>query len=397
MKIAVVSAHLPLPEGNASGRSLLAWCEGAIALGHDVEVWVWHPPAHNLPVNNLPPWCRYEPLEEARRPMWREHLVSVFSPRSGLRRSGWRPPEGAVVVAEDQNSGALVERLARSVATIRNREVLDALALRELRASALQWERAERRTARRVRLTLVHSARVGRLLPGRVRVVPIACRVPTSAVELTDEPVAVMTAHWAWPPNQTALSWLLAHWPTVRQAVPGARLVLGGRGLPKGSMGHIDGVTAIGEFAAQEDILSMANLMVFPSPPSSGPKIKVLQAMAHGMPVITTPAGVEGLRLDPGQAVCVANLGDFTGALVDLLRSPARRSAMARAARGAIEANHSPLVSARARIEAFSNVFGEDVLGRGAADGVGTNGVGAGGIGKANGDPLLAGTAPSEL
>jgi glycosyltransferase involved in cell wall biosynthesis len=328
-----------------------------IALGHDVEVWGWAEPRYKLPLDALPDWCRYEPFDGTRRPMWKEHLVSVFAPRSSIRRAPWAPAEGALAVADDQASSPLIERLDRSVATVRCREALDAIAVRRFLPRTVQCERAERRAARRAPLTLVHSPGVGVGLRGNVRVVPIACQVPPTPVAPLEEPVAVMTADWAWPPNLRSLSLLLKIWPEVRDEVPGAQLVLAGRGLPAASVGHMAGVSVRGEFARTEDILSEASVFAFPCPRSTGPKIKVLQALAFGFPVVTTPSGVEGLALEADAGALVVDERGFAAGLVAALMSPELRLGLGRLGRKAIEDNHSPLVAAAARTKVFNEFF----------------------------------------
>jgi glycosyltransferase involved in cell wall biosynthesis len=358
MKIAVVSAHLPHAEGTASGRALLAWCEGVRGLGHDVEVWSWRG-VPRLPTGGLPEWCRYEPFDVISHPMWREHLRSVANPRGGIARAGWRPPEGSVAFADDQHSSPAVVPFARSVVTVRHRAVADAIAVRDLGLSDLQEARAERRGARRADLTVVCSDRVGKGLRGMVRVVPIAIRLPPAPVAPVEAPVAALIAHWGWPPNKLALKWLLEDWPQVREASPGARLVLAGRGLSPDEVGTMAGVTVLGEVGSGAEVLAQASVLAFPCPPSSGPKIKVLEALAWGLPVVTTPAGVEGLVLGPGQGAMVVARKDFAPALAGLLGSPERRAILGATGREAISAHHSPLASARARVAALTEAFPE--------------------------------------
>ncbi len=296
--------------------------------------------------------------------MWREHLHSVMEPRRRIADAGWEPPPGAVVMADDQESSPAVVRFERSVATIRHRELMDAMSVRAGFPSALQWERSERWVARKAAMTFVHSPRVGKNLPGRTRVVPIGFRAPEHALSPVEAPVVVLAAHWAWPPNAAALSTLLRIWPTVRQRVPGATLVVAGRGLNRGDLGTIAGVEALGAFASVEEVLGRAGLVAFPCPGSSGPKIKVLEAMAFGVPVLTTPSGAEGLLLDgpeaAGQdAVAVVQRGPaFTERLVQLLLDPSERAKIGAAGRGVLLRRHSPVAAARARVEAMAEAFG---------------------------------------
>jgi hypothetical protein len=287
--------------------------------------------------------------------MWKEHFRSIFNPRGGIARAKWRPPEGTIAVADDQYSAAAVVPFAPSVVTVQHRALVDAIALRQINLSALQEARAERRGARRATLTLTQSKRTARGLRGPVRVVPAAIAIPPAPVALVDAPVAALAAHWGWPPNKLALSWLLDAWPDVTKTVPGATLLLAGRGL-EGDLGPVAGVRVLGEIGSSLDLFSQASVLAFPCPPSCGPKIKVLEALAHGLPTITTEAGVEGLCLEEGEGALVVDMKDFATGLAQLLASPEQRAALAKSGRAAVSAHHSPIESARCRLAAISEV-----------------------------------------
>jgi glycosyltransferase involved in cell wall biosynthesis len=111
---------------------------------------------------------------------------------------------------------------------------------------------------------------------------------------------------------------------------------------------EVTGVEVLGEVAQARDALARASVFAFPCPPTSGPKMKVLDALAQGVPVVTTVAGVEGLQgID--DAVAVAG-NDFPRVLADVLEDPPRRTLMATAGRAAVLEHHSPARAAAARL-----------------------------------------------
>ena len=68
--------------------------------------------------------------------------------------------------------------------------------------------------------------------------------------------------------------------------------------------------------------LERAALMVVPVRAGSGMRVRILEAFAHAMPILTTSIGLEGIDAVPGEDVLVAdNVDDFTGSVVSLLRN----------------------------------------------------------------------------
>ncbi|MHB8682274.1 MAG: glycosyltransferase [Acidimicrobiales bacterium] len=355
MKLAVAASEIPDPQGTAAGRDLWAWCEGARALGHEVDAWIWRPPdpPSSAPV---PSWARYEPVDFG--PHWRAHLRGLLLPRNDAALGSWHPDPDAVVVADHVWSIGAVLGRPRSVTTLHFRVLADARAMRHLTAANLQTARAERRAARRSGLVLAYSDRVAAHLPRRARVVPIAHPVPERPIEVVEEPVASMLANWRWPPNRAALAVLLAMWPRVRAAVPGARLLLGGRYFPTDEVGTVPGVEVMGEVRSSVEVLERSAVVAFPCPPSSGPKAKVLEALLHGVPVVTTPPGMEGIMADGGLDAMVATEARFESRLIELLADAGERARVVAAVRPDVTAHHSPEGSARARLAAFAETFG---------------------------------------
>jgi glycosyltransferase involved in cell wall biosynthesis len=83
---------------------------------------------------------------------------------------------------------------------------------------------------------------------------------------------------------------------------------------------------------------SSADVAAIPLPLSAGTNIKVLEAMACGRAIVSTPEGCRGLGLVDGRELIVAELGsDFAGALISLLRNADLRARIAEAARRTAE------------------------------------------------------------
>lgn len=338
----MVSEHHPEREGTASGRIFRAAAEGLVELGHDVTAVSW---TERPPREELPPWASWRPVRRGHS--WRDHALAVARPRWASSSLGLTD-EHDLSFAEDPLSWAAIAHHHRTGVVVHYSCLLDARALGKVTLHDRQGHRADRRAVRSATVPLTYSRRVGAALGGRATWLPAAIDVPAEAVPLVTAPRALLLAGWDWPPNAAALRCLLAQWPDVRARVPGAELLVAGRGCPDVRQ---EGVAVLGEVARACDAYAEAALLAFPCPPTSGPKTKVLEAMAAGLPVVTTPAGTEGVA-DPSACVSV-EAGAFTEALVGLLGNAEERARRAELGRAAVLAGHSPRAAAQARITAW--------------------------------------------
>jgi hypothetical protein len=344
MRFAVATFHVPHPEGSAAGRQLAALAGALTADGHEVEAWCWGPNREGLTV---PEWCRWDPV--AVPTGWQVKARTLLRPRRASGSGGWRPPEGTVGWADDWASWPAVDRDgAPALLTVHYDVALDARALRWSLPLVQDW-RAQRRAVRRSPCTVALSARVASAA-GVGTVVPATVPMPEQPLPVAEEPRALMFADWSWPANVRALRRLLDGWSQVRARVPGATLVVAGRGAPEVS--PTTGVQVIGAVERTVDAMADAAVLAFPCPPTSGPKMKVLDACAAGLPVVTTASGVEGLDV-PDDAVAVSADADYLEVLADVLADVTRRTTMATTARAAVLAHHAPDVAARARVDAL--------------------------------------------
>jgi glycosyltransferase involved in cell wall biosynthesis len=334
VRLDLLSRHLPDAQGTAAGRLLLAVGEGLVAEGVELTVTSWSPD----PPTDLPPWCDWTPLPP--EPAWTTRRRALVRPRSDVVRLGWEP-EG-IAVADDPLSAAALP--SRGMATL---HYVTAIDVPWPTPRDLQDLRAERRM-RTTNRVLAYSDRVAAWAHGIA--IPAAIRIPTEALPLVEEPTAVLLADWRWAPNRRALRHLLKAWQDVD--VPGARLLLAGRG---GEAVTAKGVSWLGEVSDSGEVLQQAAVLAFPCPDTSGPKVKVLEAAAAGIPVLTTESGAEGFR---GEGLQLSGLPGFGQALGQLLRDPVRRAERAAVARQTAIAFHGPGPAARARMEATQRLAG---------------------------------------
>ncbi|MGD0774255.1 MAG: glycosyltransferase [Candidatus Solibacter sp.] len=110
------------------------------------------------------------------------------------------------------------------------------------------------------------------------------------------------------------------------------------------------GIALDGFVADVRPAYQRAALVVAPLVASAGTNIKVLEAMAMGKVVVSTPAGVNGLDLAPGDDfVLVRTAREMAGAIESLLASPAERARIEAAARARVERDYSWDAIARAQ------------------------------------------------
>ncbi len=98
--------------------------------------------------------------------------------------------------------------------------------------------------------------------------------------------------------------------------------------------------------------------MVAPLVASAGTNIKVLEAMAMGKAVVSTPAGVNGLDLTPGEDFVLAQTAqEMAAAIETLLATPSERGRIEAAARARVERDYSWDTIARSQAALYRDLL----------------------------------------
>jgi glycosyltransferase involved in cell wall biosynthesis len=145
--------------------------------------------------------------------------------------------------------------------------------------------------------------------------------------DVTDAPVdhVFHFGSMDWQPNLQGLHWFRQEvWPRIRAQEPGVQWVVAGRKCPpEWTSDAAHGIQVIGEVEDAWEMLARPGVMVVPLQTGSGMRIKVVEGLAAGRPVVSTSVGVEGLPLVAGEHVRVADDPEaFAREVVALLRHP---------------------------------------------------------------------------
>jgi glycosyltransferase involved in cell wall biosynthesis len=159
----------------------------------------------------------------------------------------------------------------------------------------------------------------------RIRLLPNVT-VPRARSRGKRDPVILFVGGFQHSPNRDAATWLVKNiLPRVRQAVPAVTLRIVGHAPPPEvlALGARTGVDVIGFVPDVGPHLDAAAVSVAPLRYGAGMKGKVTEAMAAGIPVVTTSWGAQGLRAQAGKHLLLADSAtDFAGAVIRCLREP---------------------------------------------------------------------------
>jgi glycosyltransferase involved in cell wall biosynthesis len=207
-----------------------------------------------------------------------------------------------------------------------------------------QWRKFERfegrafRAANRVVAVSPEDARILRERFGvrRVDVVDNGIdRCYFETVEPCRDPYQILfLGSLEWRPNLDAVKIMLDQvFPEVLTREPKARLCIVGRNPPAWLVQRaqrLDRVKLHGNVADVRPYLAHSGVMAVSLRIGGGSRLKILEALATGMPVVSTRIGAEGLSLRPGHDLTVVErTEDMAGALVDAIHYPEQAQALA--------------------------------------------------------------------
>jgi polysaccharide biosynthesis protein PslH len=195
------------------------------------------------------------------------------------------------------------------------------------RVDVMRWARYER--------WLIHSncwllvcKEADRLHLGgeRTEVVPNGYELkgpPLGRLEVASPPNILFPGRMTYFPNADAATYFLDNvFPRLREEIGDITTTIAGVVNPerRRRWGRVPGVIVTGFVPHIEDVLAKADIVAVPLRGGRGTRIKILEAFAHRIPVVSTTIGVEGLGVSSGRELLLADSPKaFGDACVQLL------------------------------------------------------------------------------
>lgn len=162
-----------------------------------------------------------------------------------------------------------------------------------------------------------------------------------------------------WSPNQEGLIWFFENcWDAIREKYPELRFYIAGRNAPIWfqRMMNLTNVVFMGEVADAYEFINSKSIMVVPLFSGSGMRIKIIEGMALGKPIVTTAIGTEGISTTSGVNIVVTeDAAGFVQSISDLIENREYFDKIGKNAIEYIHENFDNLSSAGVLIEFYKN------------------------------------------
>lgn len=176
-------------------------------------------------------------------------------------------------------------------------------------------------------------------------------RVPTDVILATT---------YRWTHNVDGLRWFLQNvWPFVIRSVPTARLRLLGFDPPQWLQSYASMNVVVEGFVPNlRNELHKAAISVVPLFVGSGVRIKIIEALAAGLPVVSTELGAEGIRATVAQGLSIAGTAEeMVAQILELLTNQHVRRARSERGRKHILNTYSWIASTGTMLDAYTDAI----------------------------------------
>jgi glycosyltransferase involved in cell wall biosynthesis len=193
---------------------------------------------------------------------------------------------------------------------------------------------------------LVTSPRDAARLPPHRRIIVYPNAIPCHPLpQPAKDHSLVFSGNLEYCPNQEAVRFFHGRvWPMLQKKYPQLRWRILGKNqsaLPA-SVKADPSVLLTGPVPEAVPELARSQIAIVPVLSGSGTRVKILEAWAAGLPVVSTTIGAEGLEAVPGQHLLLADTpAELSASISDLLESPCRVAQLAAAGRALYEGRYT--------------------------------------------------------
>ncbi|PKN13228.1 MAG: glycosyl transferase family 1 [Deltaproteobacteria bacterium HGW-Deltaproteobacteria-4] len=371
MKILLVSLFLPRQQANHAGGRYVFEILRQLAKHHQVTLATRYEAGEEGELEALRPWCREihaqsYPAFAQRGVVEKAQLIGSYLTFSRFADTLIRDGDFDLIQVEWVETAFLIGRHSTPM-------LLDAHDVMT-KPAARRWREARGlgRVMAGVKYLLTRSVErwiVGRFdavltvsdfdrgyleamaVKTRVRTVPIPAGLDLTERAFLPVPgtILFLASYRHHRTNIDSALWLAQEvLPRVREQVPEARLILAGYGPPAEllQLAEADPCITVPGFVEDLDrCYKEAALFAAPILTGGGMIVKILDALAAGRPVVTTPFGNEGVGAESGRDLLVVDTAkDFADALVHLLRSPELAERLGAEGKAFVARRYSPAV-----------------------------------------------------
>lgn len=195
---------------------------------------------------------------------------------------------------------------------------------------AQRIKRFEKRILNSYDLLVPITERDGKILNGMGNIKPM--HVSPTGIDTTslvphsknlEHPSLFHLGSLEWAPNQEGLIWFIDKcWPDIHSKFPELKFYIAGRNAPEWLIRKFVAPNIIfeGEVEDAYEFMNSKSIMVVPLFSGSGMRIKIIEGMALGKPIISTSIGTEGIATSSQTNILIANTKDqFIRAISELI------------------------------------------------------------------------------